>query len=86
VRGAHSARAFAGIHVANPELLDRVTETGVFSILEVYLRLAAEGARITPWDLGHAQWLEIGTAERLDQARRRFADLTSPGRTRAVPG
>ncbi len=71
--GPRRARAFAGIHVASPELLDHMTETGVFSILDVYLRLVAEGARIVPWDLGPAQWLEIGTLERLEEARRRFA-------------
>jgi NDP-sugar pyrophosphorylase family protein len=85
-RDADSACAFAGIHVANPELLDRVTETGVFSILDVYMRLAAEGARIAPWDLGNAQWLEIGTPERLDEARRRVGDQASPRPTHALPG
>jgi N-acetyl-alpha-D-muramate 1-phosphate uridylyltransferase len=76
-RGVSRASAFAGIHVANPELLDRIAETGVFSILDVYLRLAAEGVRIAPWDIGDAQWLEVGTAERLEEARRRFADPAS---------
>jgi NDP-sugar pyrophosphorylase family protein len=73
-RGTRHARAFAGIHIADPELLDRVTESGVFSILDVYLRLAAEDAHIAPWELGDAQWLEIGTAERLEEARRKFAN------------
>ena len=77
-QGATRDRAFAGIHVVSPELLDRITEKGVFSILDVYLRLAAEGARIAPWDLGTAQWLEIGNAERLEEARRKFAGPASP--------
>jgi NDP-sugar pyrophosphorylase family protein len=76
--GESRACAFAGIHVVSPELLDRLAETGVFSILDVYLRLAAAGARIAPWDLGDAQWLEIGTAERLDEARRKLEDPASP--------
>ena len=40
---------FAGVHVVAPALLDRITERGAFSILDVYLRLAAEGARILPF-------------------------------------
>jgi NDP-sugar pyrophosphorylase family protein len=70
-RGARRAVAFAGIHVIEPLLLDRITERGAFSILDPYLRLAADGARIAPWDIGDADWLEIGTPERLEEARRR---------------
>jgi NDP-sugar pyrophosphorylase family protein len=61
---------FAGIHVISPRIFERITETGAFSILDVYLRLAAEGERIVPWDAGHALWLEIGSPARLEAARR----------------
>ncbi|HKY60088.1 MAG TPA: sugar phosphate nucleotidyltransferase [Gemmatimonadota bacterium] len=64
---------FAGIHVIWPSIFDRITERGVFSILDVYLRLAAEGARILPWDVGDALWLEIGNPERLERARQALA-------------
>ena len=60
---------FAGLHVANPDLLDRITERGVFSIVTTYLRLAQEGYRIAPYDIGDALWLEIGSPERLAHAR-----------------
>lgn len=60
--------AFCGIHVVAPELLERITERGVFSITEVYLRLAAEGERILPHDLGAALWFDIGSADRLRAA------------------
>ncbi len=69
-RGTTRAWAFAGVHVIAPELLDHLTESGVFSILEPYLRLAGEGRRILPFPLGDALWLEVGTAERLESARR----------------
>jgi len=69
-RGTPRAWAFAGVHVIAPELLDLIAETGVFSILEPYLRLAGEGRSILPFPLGDALWLEVGTAERLDTARR----------------
>lgn len=65
--------AFAGIHVVSPELLDLITERDVFSIVDVYLRLAAEGYRIAPYDIGGSRWLEIGSPERLAEARRAFS-------------
>jgi NDP-sugar pyrophosphorylase family protein len=71
--GTTRAWAFAGVHVIAPELLDLISETGVFSILEPYLRLAGAGRRILPFPLGDALWLEVGTAERLASARRVLA-------------
>jgi NDP-sugar pyrophosphorylase family protein len=65
--------AFAGIHVVSPVLLDRLVETGAFSIMQAYLRLAGEGAKIAPFDITGATWLEIGTPERLETARRTLA-------------
>jgi mannose-1-phosphate guanylyltransferase len=38
--------AFSGIHVISPRLLELMTEDGVFSIIETYLRLAAASERI----------------------------------------
>lgn len=61
-------RAFAGIHVVDPELLGLVTETGVFSILDPYLRLAGEGRRIEPFEADGYRWLDIGKPEQLAMA------------------
>jgi len=74
VRTAHGpvrALAFAGIHAAAPELFDRISERGKFSIMEAYLRLARE-ERITAYDVTGVRWHEIGTPERLEQARRAY--------------
>ncbi len=60
---------FSGVHLADPSLLDQITETGVFSIITTYMRLAKEGLRIAPFDVGNALWLEIGTQERLARAQ-----------------
>lgn len=62
--------AFAGIHVVSRALLDMITETGAFSIIDLYLRLASEGRPIARYDMGGARWLEIGNPERLAEARR----------------
>lgn len=61
---------FTGIHAIAPEFLDRITETGVFSIMTSYLRLAGAGAAILPFDASAAFWLDIGTPERLETANR----------------
>lgn len=69
--GAGARRlAFAGIHAVDPRFLDRIEERGVFSILAPYLRLSAAGERIAPHDVTGARWLEVGTPERLEAARR----------------
>ncbi len=72
-RGESHKWAFAGVHVGSPALLDRITERGKFSILDVYLRIASEGGRILPHDVTAATWLEIGNPERLEAARRLLA-------------
>jgi NDP-sugar pyrophosphorylase family protein len=70
--GEPTPRAFAGIHAISPALLDRITERGAFSIMDVYARLAGEGLRVAAHDIGDAMWLEIGNPERLEAARRAF--------------
>ncbi|HEX2165609.1 MAG TPA: hypothetical protein VHG09_00105, partial [Longimicrobiales bacterium] len=64
--------AFAGIHVISAALLDMIKESGAFSIIDMYLRLASEGRPIGKYDIGGARWLEIGNPERLADARRAF--------------
>jgi NDP-sugar pyrophosphorylase family protein len=60
---------FAGVHVISPEIFGLITESGAFSILDVYLRLSAEGQAILPHDVTGALWHEIGDPERLARAR-----------------
>ena len=62
--------AFGGVHVISPELLDLLTESGAFSILDPYLRLAGEGKRILPFRIDGAYWSDIGKPEQLEEARR----------------
>lgn len=73
-RGPVRPLAFAGIHVISAQFLSRMTETGVFSILEPYLRLAAAGHSILPYPMGDRLWLEVGTPERLAAARRHYSE------------
>jgi NDP-sugar pyrophosphorylase family protein len=63
---------FTGIHALSPGILGRLTEEGAFSIVRAYLRLAASGACIEPCDVTGDRWLDVGTHERLDIARREW--------------
>ena len=58
-------RAFCGIHVIAPALLDKLTETGPFSIVESYLRLAGEGERIIAFKADEYDYRDFGKIEQL---------------------
>ncbi len=69
-QGAVRRLDFCGVHVVDPRLFAQMTETGAFSIITTYLRLAREGHRITCFHTD-AACTDIGTPERLAAARRR---------------
>ncbi len=60
--------AFDGVHLISPELLDKITESGVFSITKTYLRLAAAGADIRAFRGDAWAWHDIGTVEKFAAA------------------
>ena len=66
-------RAFSGIQVLSPEIFPKMTETGVFSIMGVYLRLADAGEKIKGFEDKSPFWCDIGDLERLEAVRRRAA-------------
>jgi len=79
--GPVRALAFAGIHVCSSQLLDLMMEhdgargkgaVAPIPILDIYLRLVAEGHVIRPW-LIDGRWFEIGSVERLETARAAMA-------------
>lgn len=59
---------FAGVHVASAQLRDLITEEGVFSILDPYLRLAGEGYGIRSFPVDGYRWIDIGKPEQLAAA------------------
>lgn len=71
-RGAVRRFDFAGIHVADPALLDRLTEDGAFSIVWPYLRLAGEGERIDAFPVDAARWVDVGSFDGLARAEALF--------------
>jgi NDP-sugar pyrophosphorylase family protein len=54
---------FSGIHVISPRLLPMLTEPGVFSIINSYLRLAAQGEKISSFRADKYYWRDLGRPE-----------------------
>lgn len=66
----HDAKrmAFDGIHLYSPSLPGRITEDGAFSLVDLWLRLAADGADIRAFDSTKWAWFDVGTPEKLAAA------------------
>jgi NDP-sugar pyrophosphorylase family protein len=60
--------AFSGIHILSPRLLPQLTETGPFSIIDSYLRLASQGQKIQAFRHDHSYWRDLGKPADLAQA------------------
>jgi NDP-sugar pyrophosphorylase family protein len=71
--GLVSRLSFTGIHVVDPKIFQLSERTGAFSIISLYLDLAAEGWIIRPTDVSRDEWFDIGTPARLEEARTRFS-------------
>lgn len=63
-----SALAFSGIHVVSPRIFSLMKEDGVFSIIDVYLRLAGDGEKITAFRADDYYWRDLGKQENIEQA------------------
>ena len=55
--------AFSGIHVISPRIFEKMTETGSFSIIDAYLRLAREGEKILAYRADEYIWQDLGKLE-----------------------
>jgi len=64
------ALAFCGIHVISPRIFARMTETGAFSIIDAYLRLAKQGEKIAAFRADEYKWRDLGTPESVEMAAR----------------
>jgi NDP-sugar pyrophosphorylase family protein len=66
--GQAQALAFSGVHVISPRLLSRMTEDGIFSIIDSYLRFAGEGEKIVGFRADEYYWRDLGRPENVTQA------------------
>ncbi len=62
------ALAFCGIHVISLRFLAMMSEEGIFSILQPYLRLAAAGEQIMGFRADEYYWKDLGKPENLAEA------------------
>jgi NDP-sugar pyrophosphorylase family protein len=60
--------AFSGVHVISPGLPPLLTESGVFSIVDAYVRLASEGHKILAFRADQYYWRDLGRPGDLAQA------------------
>jgi NDP-sugar pyrophosphorylase family protein len=60
--------AFSGIHVISPRLLPMISEEGIFSIIDSYLRLASQGEKILAFPADEYYWRDLGRPADLTQA------------------
>jgi NDP-sugar pyrophosphorylase family protein len=60
--------AFSGIHVISSRLLTMICEEGVFSIIDVYLRLVAERELVLGFSADDYCWRDVGRLDDLRQA------------------
>jgi len=67
------ALAFSGIHVISPRIFEKITEGGVFSIIDSYVRLAGEGESIVAFRADEYYWRDLGRPENVTQATRDLA-------------
>ncbi|MFA6028624.1 MAG: nucleotidyltransferase family protein [Elusimicrobiota bacterium] len=66
--------AFDGVHVISPRLFARMSEEGVFSINQTYLRLAGEGEVLRAFRSDGSFWAGIDTPERLERLRKHLSE------------
>ena len=62
------ALAFSGIHIISPRFLAMMTEEGAFSIVNSYLRLAAQQEKILAFRADEYYWRDLGRPENVLQA------------------
>jgi NDP-sugar pyrophosphorylase family protein len=72
VRASRELRplAFCGVHVISTRMLPRMQESGAFSIIDSYLRLAGEGENIAAFSADEYYWRDLGRAGDLAKANR----------------
>lgn len=70
VRSGRETRefAFSGIHVISPKIFELMKEEGAFSIIDSYLRLAAQGGKILAFPADEYYWRDLGKPESIQQA------------------
>jgi NDP-sugar pyrophosphorylase family protein len=67
-------QAFSGIHVISPRIFSLLTEEGAFSIIDAYIRLAAQGESILAFPADQYQWRDLGRPDQIAAAAREMSE------------
>jgi NDP-sugar pyrophosphorylase family protein len=70
--------AFCGIHVVSPRIFSELDEEGAFSIVDAYVRLAAQGETIQGFRADGAYWRDLGRPENVAEAERELSGGAMP--------
>jgi NDP-sugar pyrophosphorylase family protein len=62
------AWAFSGVHIISPRIFSMMTEEGAFSIIDSYLRLAAQNEKILAFRADEYYWRDLGRPENITKA------------------
>ena len=65
-------KAFSGIHIISQKIFQHIEEEGKFSMIDLYLRLAAEGFKISCYDHSQGLLLDVGKPESITIAEKMF--------------
>jgi NDP-sugar pyrophosphorylase family protein len=70
-QGLHRKFAFSGVHIINKKLLQQITQTGKFSMIDVYLNLMAEN-EVIGFEHSADLLLDVGTQKNIEFAEKIF--------------
>ena len=70
--GPMTPLSFTGIQVISPDVFKRYSAKPPFSLVEMYLQLAAAGETVTAFRADNARWLDLGSQDHLDRAVKLF--------------
>lgn len=71
----YQKRAFSGIHVLSPAIFEYLPEEEVFSIIDVYLNIAADQL-ILEYPHDEDRWIDVGKIPALEKASVFLKDLS----------
>jgi NDP-sugar pyrophosphorylase family protein len=60
--------AFCGIHVLSPRIFSLIEEKGAFSIIPLYLRLAAKNELVLGYRTDQFNWCDLGRPDHIERA------------------
>ena len=66
---SYSPYAFSGIQIIQPQLLELINESGKFSIIDLYLRLA-KSEKIKAFIDKQSTWMDLGKFEEIEEAEK----------------